>query len=194
MIIGLVAYKASGKDVMADFLVQHFGFIKLSVAEPIKKVCRDLFQLNDEHFNDRILKETKIPSWGLSPREIMQKVGTDLFRHHFDDQFWVKILHQRIQSMLHQGIPNIVISDIRFQNEADVIHQHGGILVYIDRFSRPHDSHESEKLCIQGIDKVIPNRGSISQYREAIRQFINFALKDPVSDPPSTTSFSTKIF
>lgn len=171
MIIGLVGYKGSGKDVMADFLVQNFGFIKISIAEPIKNACRELFQLSDDHFHDRMLKEKKIPFWNLSPREIMQKVGTDLFRHHFDDQFWVKILDQRIESLKNK-VSHIVISDIRFQNEADAVHKHGGIIVRIDRFSHVNDYHESEKLDIQDIDKVIPNRDTINEYRNAIREFI----------------------
>ena len=157
---------------MADYLVQNFEFIKISVAEPIKNACRDLFQLTDEHFQDRILKETKIPLWGLTPREILQKVGTDLFRHHFDEQFWVKILDQRLTSFRHDSVENIVISDIRFQNEADTVRRHGGILVYIDRFSRSNDNHESERLNIERIDTIISNRGTINQYRDNIRKFI----------------------
>jgi hypothetical protein len=172
MIIGIIGYKGSGKDVMADYLVQNFEFTKISVAEPIKNACRDLFLLTDEHFHDRVLKETKIPFWGLSPREILQKVGTDLFRHQFDDQFWVKILEQRLLSFRHNNIENIVISDIRFQNEADVVKKYGGTLVYIDRFSRSNDNHESERLYIDRIDNIITNRGSITQYRDNIRKFI----------------------
>ena len=174
MILGLVGYKGSGKDVMADYLVQHYSFQKMSFAGPLKDVCKKLFDLTDEHFTDRRLKEQKLEYWSLSPREILQKVGTDLFRKHFDSEFWVHQMENKISQLLKvHPHTNIICSDVRFQNEADLILKWGGKIVYIDRFENCDDLHESEQVNISTIDFVIDNKDSLENYYEKIEKFIH---------------------
>jgi hypothetical protein len=174
MILGLVGFKGSGKDVMADYLVSNHQFKKMGYADPLKAVCRDLFDLSDLQLSDRILKEQKIEYWKMSPREILQKVGTDLFRKHFDFEFWVKLMENKISKLLEKNSQtNIVCSDVRFQNEADLILKYGGKIVYIDRFQECNDTHESEQANISTIDTIISNKGSINEYYEKIENFIH---------------------
>ncbi len=42
MIIGIFGKKGHGKDTIADYLVDNYNFHKLSYAEPIKKICREI--------------------------------------------------------------------------------------------------------------------------------------------------------
>lgn len=178
MIIGIVGYKGSGKDAMADYLVEHFQFEKMAYADPIKDVCAQLFDLDDDYFNKRDLKEKKLDFWELSPREILQKVGTDLFRKHFDQEFWVKLMENKIQNKLVKYPDmNIVCSDVRFQNEADLVKKLGGKIIFIDRFDSIQDTHEAEQCNISNIDFIIENKGTLQDYYTKINHHIkNFLI------------------
>lgn len=117
MIIGIIGQKGTGKDTVADYIVKSNDFKKISYAEPLKKICKELFDLTDEQLNDQHEKEKIDPRWGMSPRTILQSIGTDLFRKHYDENFWVNILIQKIKNKND----NFIISDIRHQNELDIL-------------------------------------------------------------------------
>lgn len=145
IIIGLYGKKGSGKDTFADYLVENYGFQKVSFASPLKKLCKDLFSLSEEDLNDPILKEKIHPQWNLSPRQILQKVGTDLFRTHFSSTIWVDIMKTKLENM--SANEKIVISDIRFQNEYDLIGSfENSFIIQIERNSQKNslDTHISE--------------------------------------------------
>jgi adenylate kinase family enzyme len=118
MIIGIFGKKGHGKDTIADYLVENYNFHKLSYAEPIKKICKEIFSLSDEQLINHTLKEEIDPRWDKSPRQIMQLIGTDLFRKTFSEDIWVNILGEKAKKLLVEG-KNIVISDIRHTNELE---------------------------------------------------------------------------
>ena len=119
MIIGLVGPKGAGKDTVADYLVANYGFTKLAFADPVKKVCEVMFALDPLYFHCPLLKEEVVPAWGYSPRQMMQIVGTDMVRAHMGDKFWVQHLQVRLQALGPDA--KVVVSDVRFANEADFI-------------------------------------------------------------------------
>jgi len=141
VLIGLIGLKQSGKDTFADYLVDKHHFKKLAFAEPVKKICQVMFLLTEEQLNDPHQKEVVDGRWGLSPRQMMQKVGTDMVRQTWDDDFWVKNMDMRIR----QVVQKVVVSDVRFPNEAQWIRDKGGLLVRIDDGrEKPQDTHSSE--------------------------------------------------
>lgn len=99
ILIGLVAPKRSGKDTAANYLCTSYGFKKYNFADPLKKGVAEIFGLTYEQL-DGVYKETVDPFWGVTPRELFQKVGTELFQFElpkivpefkdFDRTFWVK--------------------------------------------------------------------------------------------------------
>lgn len=164
MIIGLVGKKQVGKDTVANYLVQHYGFLKHAFAAPLKDACKILFLLEPRQMNDNRLKEKKDLRWGKSPREIMQLVGTDLFRDHVDVNFWVR--HMEIWIDEHPN-ENIVVSDVRFQNEANLIKKKGGILWSIERNTLLNDDHKSETQKIDPVDNILFNNLGVTElYRQ----------------------------
>lgn len=48
MIVGLLGQAGSGKDTVADFMVKHHGFVKVAFADPLKRICQDVFGFTDE--------------------------------------------------------------------------------------------------------------------------------------------------
>ena len=134
MLIGFSGKKGSGKSYFADYLVNNKLFIKLSFASPLKEITKILFNLSDEDVNDPIKKELINPKFNASPRELMQWLGTDIMREEFNKKFnysgsiWIDSVKDKIKTLLEDN-KDVVIDDVRFQNEVDMIHSLGGIVI-----------------------------------------------------------------
>lgn len=170
VIIGITGRKYNGKDTMADFLVQNYGYTKLAFAEPLKEAAIALFGFSHEQvYGD--LKEVIDPRWGVSPRQVMQFIGTELIREnigkllpHIGENFWVHCVLTKIQDRLSKD-PNakFVISDVRFPNEIECIRKLN-ITSRIFRIQRPDlaentDSLHASEILIDTlpVDEVIIN-------------------------------------
>lgn len=176
MLIGLIGKKKSGKDTFADYIINKYNFHKLTFADPLKEICKYLFFLNNDQLYNQEIKEIKIEKWNLSPREIFQKVGTDLFRNNFDLDFWTKQFEIRYGEIIKNN-PNVICSDVRFQNEADLIKSLGGVLIYIDRQTDNNDNHESEKINIKNYDYYIENNDSKENFYKKINDiYVNIII------------------
>lgn len=148
MLIGVLGKKYHGKDTIADYLCQNYNFTKLTLAEPLKDICKTLFQFTDQQLNSE-LKDVIDLRYGVTPRKIMQYIGTDILRNdiqriipNIQQNLWVNILINKIKSL--EG--NIVISDVRCENEILRIREEGGIIIKVVRPSVVNDDeHETEK-------------------------------------------------
>ena len=140
MLIGIIGKKQSGKDTVANYLVQNYKFEQTAFADPLKRVCTELFALDDIYFHDDQLKEVVVEQWGMSPRQMLQRVGTDMVRRHLGDLFWVTHLQRRLDKLA--PFTRVVISDVRFVSEAMFIKSRGGILVRVKRQSDENDNQD----------------------------------------------------
>lgn len=177
MLIGILGCSKHGKDTIADYLCDQYGFEKITLSEPLKEVCRILFGFtNEQLYGDK--KDIIDPKYEVSPRLIFQYLGTDILRRDINkivpnlkDNIWIDIVSSKYLSK-KQNNPNvkIVISDIRFENEVKRIHELNGIIIKVIRPSlKNNDEHESEKniLNIKG-DYEIINDGTILDLHEKI--------------------------
>ena len=136
-LIGLTGRAGCGKDTIAEFLCETHGFVKLALADPLRNGLRAMLGLTAEQLHRRDLKETPIDWIGRSPRYLMQTLGTEWAREHIAPDLWLRVAARRIDEIkaappiLH--IAGIVISDIRFENEADWLRGLGGKLWLIKR-------------------------------------------------------------
>ena len=175
MIVGIIGKKNHGKDTFADALVAN-GFVKLSFSDPLKKICQILFQLSDAQLHNTVEKETKVREWDMTPRQMFQKVGTDLFRNHFDDKIWLKLLFRKLKTLSDK---NIVIPDIRFQDELDMILSlQNSEKVIIFEVIRPNlniteDKHISEnnKLHCEFIRRLY-NDSTLENFQKSIEKIL----------------------
>ena len=152
-LIGIIGLKNSGKDTMGNYLTTHHGFTKYAFANPVKEICKSLFSLSDEQLEDRKLKEKMDPRWGISPREMFQRIGTDFGQFTLFKLFpelnekikyreiWVKLFEQWF---LKNKDKDIVVTDVRFMHEVNKIKSMGGQIVRIKRDCDTSDSHISE--------------------------------------------------
>ena len=183
MIIGVVGQKFSGKDTFADYLCKHYDFEKKAFASSLKKVCMAAFHLTEEQLNLPEQKEKIHEYWGKSPRELMQMVGTELFRNHFDKEIWTKNMFLDLKGS--QG-KKIVVSDVRFENEMQFLIDYGvkyGIPVFMIRIERDlqrqEDCHLSEKhsWANEKMD-TISNMSTLQEFYEKIDAFMQKAFEE----------------
>lgn len=178
MIIGLTGKMKSGKDTTADIITKYVKEPRItSMAEPLKRLCVETLGLS---WNDVWTQEGKARYnnlWGMTNREILQKIGTDAMRNGFDPDIWVKCAYIYLQKNDYKCY-NVIITDIRFPNEAQMVKDMGGIVVYIDRDIYQESTHESEKdLPLQYIDTVLLNHGSLDDLEnQVINMLKNYYL------------------
>lgn len=138
MIIGIAGPARAGKDTIADYLLENLpDHVRASFADPMKAMVQTGLKLTDEQlYGD--LKETIDPRYGVTPRFIMQSIGTDWGRRMINPDIWVYAMAETI-------IPYTVIPDTRFENEAKFIRENGYLIhVTSNRETIAESNHESE--------------------------------------------------
>ena len=173
MVIGICGKKRSGKDTIADYLVENNNFSRYSFADPLKKGVMEMFGFtNDQMWGSREDKETIDPRWGISPRQALQVVGTELLQFEFGKhltkfqekigrQIWVK----KFEYWYQENNVNVVIPDVRFVHEIETIKNLGGQIWKIDRDGvDTGDEHASENEWMdRAFDFVVNNNGTLTE-------------------------------
>jgi hypothetical protein len=145
MIIGVCGFIGSGKDTVADYLVNFHGFRRESFANSLKDAVANVFgwdrtMLEGRTTQAREWREQVDPWWAerldiptLTPRWILQYWGTEVCRKAFHDDIWIASLENKLRN----SKDDIVISDCRFPNEIKSIKDAGGIVVRVVRGDEP---------------------------------------------------------
>lgn len=190
MILGLSGKALSGKDTTADYLIEGFGWTKkVGFATNLKKACQDIFNLSESQVltqegKNALLEEPVVFSekhlyciieWMRSthdvaaagkeynhilghtmyrPRDILQYVGTEVMRYYAPD-YHAEVIFRSVKES-----EKIIITDVRFPNEADFILSSGGILV---RVERPENLRAS---CGAVIDSSHPSEVSLDDWSQ----------------------------
>lgn len=185
MLIGLSGKKRSGKNTVADFMLEwaeEYGFpaSQQAFAEKLKLSAALAFgcSAHEAAFFCEDLKESGTISvtsdefdFEISGREFLQWYGTEAHRQVFDDQFWIK---QLLPENLNHQDELIVITDVRFPNEAEAIRIVGGDIIRVVRTdSETADEHASEQPLPEDlIDIEILNDSNLQNLRWAARTAI----------------------
>lgn len=130
-LVGLCGRKRSGKTTAAEILVEELGYAHLSFAEPIRRAVADILAVSRAELE--AIKEAPV-DWldGRTPRSMMQTMGTEWGRDRVHPELWVRKCMRDVDRFRRSGRP-VVISDVRFANEAWAIRDAGGIVIDIFR-------------------------------------------------------------
>lgn len=147
MIIGITGKIGSGKSTISKYIVENYGYTEYAFASPLKEIAK-IFGFTDKQlYGTQEDKLEKNEFWGISAREFLQKVGTDLFRENFSKvvprcgkNVWCELFKLHYQT--HPG--NYIFSDVRFLNEANLIKELGGIIIRVKRSSVFHSKNKEE--------------------------------------------------
>lgn len=214
IVIGLSGYLGSGKTTVADILVRDHGFTKMAFADPIKDMARalnpivgyDIYQcdcgdpeemefeevrLNDLYdgfgYDHETIKESP---WGDEVRELWQRFGTETVRA-VDPDFWV---NAALKALADQDSERVVFTDVRFPNEAKLIHDLNGpwfaegelsfsriagsvwqIARYETQPDGLEDIHESERYVgMLDEDVVIVNESDLDDLAETVKAALTY--------------------
>lgn len=177
-IIGITGLANTGKDTLADYIIKNNGsYLKTAFAKPIKDMMIDYLGFTYDQCYDQKLKQEKDSFWDLSPREVMLLIGTQLFREHWRYDFWVKLMEKTI---IDHKDNNYIISDVRFENEAELVKNLGGIVIKVIRPNNPIKvEHISEKgFNEKFVDYTIVNDGTLVDYYNKINKQFDFILNN----------------
>ena len=168
MIIGICGFIGSGKDTVADYLVNFHEFRRESFASTLKDAVANVFgwdrtMLEGRTKEAREWREQVDPWWAerldmptLTPRWVLQYWGTEVCRKSFHDDIWIASLENKIRN----SKDNVVISDCRFPNEILAIKNAGGTIVWVQRGELPAwytyavDANKGSNLAINEMKRL----------------------------------------
>lgn len=132
-------------------------------------------RLSDRNFNRLLKSEESLKDYSLTVRQLMQYFGTEICQKHFGKKVWINTVLNNPN--------NLIISDLRFKEEAEAVKQKNGFLVYIYRTNIKPGNHASEREVIdllndRKFDWIINNDSSLESLFYKVKECIShFSLK-----------------
>jgi len=164
-IIGITGKARAGKDTLATVikqacLIEQMSVVHRRFADPIKNAYHAIFGGTHPEKMTSQEKEAQT-AFGFSPRKAMQTLGTEWGRG-LNKDLWIKIMEQEIKAAEKCGVRIFVISDLRFDNEAEMVRKYNGIVIEVKRSdTQTVEAHSSEDGLSDPADIVIWNDGSV---------------------------------
>lgn len=193
MIISLTGNMGVGKDTMADYMVEKYDFVKVSMADPMKRIAKEIYDFSDEQLwgpsearNREDTRYRRPDGTYLTPRVVGQLLGNELSRLAYPET-WILYM-QRIVKKIQSGYfysekkgaykmrgkksdyTGIIVSSCRFKNEIEAIKEMGGMAF---RLKRP--ALKAEKFLSTGIQ----NHVSESEQLTLPDEFFSYVLEVP---------------
>lgn len=166
MLIGFAGYAQTGKDTCADYLFNKYGFQHHKFATSLKEMVANVDPYVFHYPNAYLRYSQAVRNHGYEGakkrypevRNLLKNFGMEM-RNQFGDDVWVDLLLDNIETFEN----NIVISDVRFINEAVAVKAYGGVVVRVNRPGVGPDSDHPSETEMDKIeyDYVIENDGSI---------------------------------
>lgn len=165
-IIAICGMKRSGKDTIADYMVSKYGYEKVKIASPLKSAMKVLFGFTDQQLEGDE-KDIKDMTWGIEPRKLMQYFGTEMMQYQIQDVlpgigrcFWINKL---INDHIKENNKYIVIPDLRFKHEYDMLVDYNAVFWRVDRTNTLEDSHVSEREFLDIPVQIVFNNNTDKQ-------------------------------
>lgn len=172
-ILGLSGWARNGKDTVADHLISKYGYKRVSFAAPMKEA---LYRLNPKiTINDvpglSVRLGVDLYGWdelkahGPEVRGLLQRFGTEVGREMFGEDFWVNAAIDSIPDG-----SRVVISDVRYPNEADAVKKLGGKVWRVVRpgYGAANDHASEHALNDYNFDYIIDNNASVGTLYDSV--------------------------
>lgn len=182
MIIGFGGKRRRGKDLACELTkrlladIDHVARIDHFAASIKDGIGKGVFGFShDQLYGD--LKTAVDPFWGITPRDVFQRFGTEVMHTQFGADIWVRTLLRRVENGT-AGV-HVLVGDVRFPHEVEALHRQGALLVKIDRDLPAsevpaEDAHASETALDDwhGWDYMINNNGTVEDLRRHLAEWL----------------------
>jgi len=181
IVIGFSGRAGSGKDTIAErvhsaFTSTGYNVKMVAIADDMKVILSELFLVPLDNFHDRKTKEEMDDFWGLTHREMCTKFGSDMVKPALGNDFWIRRLARKLENITCDVL---LITDIRFLEDMELVTRRGGTIVFIDADERlgplPENAHESERQTykVKAFSQdIITNNASLVDFEIKIKQFV----------------------
>jgi len=169
-IIALCGAAGSGKSAAADVLCREYGFVQIAFADALRDMLCGLLEtqgidhiwLTEPRYKAAPIQGLSHYSRAVTGRMLMQTLGD--WGRSIDPDWWVDTLARSagLEAGRYPVHDRIVISDVRYPNEAAFVRRHGGVLAHISRAEATYstDVHSSEQHhATLGADVGLANHG-----------------------------------
>jgi hypothetical protein len=155
MNIGIIGRARAGKDTAGKFFVDGHGYRRVGFADALKDAALKLdpiiwsYTWDGQGTDDVRLSEiVETDGWERAKdyhsevRRILQDLGAGM--RSIDEEIWLRAALAKVQEANEAGVP-VVITDVRYRNEAESLVRAGFHLIHINRPGIPQLDHESER-------------------------------------------------
>jgi len=164
--VGLSGYARTGKDTVADILVEEFGYRRITFADRLKNFIAAVFPEVAARVDAVGWEEAKEQ---LEVRRALQVVGRAAKKHIHPDVWIISALGD----MSDYDGERLVITDVRFFNEADVVTDRNGMMLRICRNGVGPANDDESEVSMDRYDRyfsVVHNDGSIEDLRSRVHE------------------------
>lgn len=163
-----------GKSTAGDFLTgyirqtkRNVSIINTNFASKMKAMCHDLYSwagLQDEAYYEanEAARDIKLPFINKTPVEIWIEFATNVGRTVY--------VHTWIRYPFTYKCNYLIIRDVRFENEIDIIREHGGFVFKIANDSAPVRASIADQQLqnYKEWDGILYNNGDLKEFNSLI--------------------------
>lgn len=191
IIIGLIGKERVGKDTFADYICQKYLFKKYNLARPIKEIAKIMFGWDDKKLNG-VEKDIVDTNLGIKPRDFYTWFGTEIGQFKLHQKFpnllipsrsiWSLSMDNWIKEQMERNSNSlIVIPDVRFCHEVDVLTKYNAILININKSCITSGENQvsnnnyqlDEIIQKYKINYQIDNNSTLQNYKNEITKLIH---------------------
>lgn len=171
-LFGVAGLAQSGKDTVSNMLGRHYEADLIAFADPIKLMLEIGLGITykDLYFGDKTGIQEK---YGVSVRHMMQSLATEWGRKYIGEDVWLRAVELHI---LANGNDVQVVTDVRFENEANWIREHGTLIHIHGRGGIPGNHVSEGGLLVGKSDIVIDNSGSMAELSSQVNHIVESAV------------------
>lgn len=182
-LLGIGGLPESGKDVVADRLVEAHGFVKIGMSDALNEALIKLDPRVEGEHGVAYRYSTLIDYYGYTEakakfpeiRRLLRVLGTEVGRDLLGEDTWVRIVDNKIREKGVVGRRNVVVTGIRYPNELEMIKRYGaGVAWWIDRPNHnTRSEHTSDNaLAETDFDRTIINNGTLDGLRALVDYWV----------------------
>lgn len=188
-IVAISGWKYSGKDTIAQYLIENYGARRLAFADSLKDLCSRLFEVERTKFDNPATKEIPVAQLPVQSKDDFSRHVNSFMQGEFKEFFWTpRALCILVGSCMRAADPDIwvkqavrqaepgklyVISDARYRNEINSLKASGAnvISVRINRFDTSPSTDPSERdLDNFDFDITIENRQTLEDLYKNLQE------------------------